>query len=186
MPNNFRTLLLHERGLRRPRPREPKKPSWVDSEPTLRRTWSGECCRPQCAFEVSSSTHEPSHPPHRIVFCIFRKQGQRGNDSPPTLTPTLKSAHKCKRRGCPDGTTRNARDCKRGTSRPTRRRDVEYAGDDAIQRGCRDGLTPPVVVSVLFTLLAARVLDLSFIQPFDVERQVGCSHSRANVLLLLL
>jgi hypothetical protein len=31
----------------------PKKPSWIDSEPTLRRTWSGECSRPQCAFEVS-------------------------------------------------------------------------------------------------------------------------------------
>ena len=44
-------------------------------------------------------THEPSDQPHRIVFCTFRQQGQRGSDSPPALTPTLKSAHKCKRRG---------------------------------------------------------------------------------------
>ena len=31
----------------------PGKSQAIASKPTLRRTWSGECSRPQCAFEVS-------------------------------------------------------------------------------------------------------------------------------------
>ena len=30
-----------------------KKSRAIARKPTLRRTWSGECSRPQCAFEVS-------------------------------------------------------------------------------------------------------------------------------------
>jgi len=90
---------------------------------------------------------------HRIemYFVCFESRGKGATIPRPLSRRPLQVREQVQAPRDPDGTTRNARDCKRGTSRATRRRDVEYAGDDAIQRGCRDGLTPrssPLVLGI--------------------------------------
>ena len=87
------------------RPTRESRNSAIDSEPTLRRTWSGEFSRPQCAFEMSMRLcvlqftliiaagcalhRRTSRVIHRIelYFLGFESKG-KGQRVPPAFAPT--------------------------------------------------------------------------------------------------